>query len=54
METPTDLSDNSPVYSAKSNKLQMFVDDEGWPLPVILCNAETEKAERKAKRRISE
>lgn len=46
-----DLSDNSPVYSVTSSRLQMFVDTD-WPQPVI-CNAETEKADKKAKRRIS-
>lgn len=46
-----DLSDHSPVFTLSSNRLQMFVDNE-WPQPVI-SNAETERADKKAKRRIS-
>lgn len=52
MSTTHDLSDNSPVYYAQSSRLQMLVDDD-WPQPVILTTAESEKADKKAKRRIS-
>ncbi|KAF6016798.1 hypothetical protein EB796_024893 [Bugula neritina] len=45
-----DLSDKSPVFNVTSSRLQMFVDSD-WPQPMI-CNAETEKADKKAKRRI--
>ncbi|XP_067935312.1 RUN and FYVE domain-containing protein 2-like [Watersipora subatra] len=51
MSTTHDLSDNSPVYYAQSSRLQMLVDDD-WPQPVILTTAESEKADKKAKRRI--
>ena len=49
--TPEDLSDNSPIFRPSANRLQMFVDND-WPQPVI-CNAETERADKKARRRIS-
>ena len=49
--TPDGLEESSPTYTLDANRLIMLVDSE-WPQPVI-SSSETEKAEKKAKRRIS-
>lgn len=50
--TPDGSEENSPFHSINANRLIMLVDSD-WPQPVI-SNAASEKANKKAKRRIRE